>query len=128
MHQTSEHRVTGDVIKRPNSVDGQHRRPWVHFGGNTQETDECLCACPGAEAILKWHAGGLELGRVLLCKGASDEAAQHISDYEGPCTPVRLAESDYTASSNGREDGRRHVCTCKSLGSTVQERAVRFLV
>ena len=66
--------------------------------------------------------------RILLCKGASDEAAQHISDYEGPCTPLRLAGSDYTASSNGREDGRRHVCTCKPLGSTVQERAVRFLV
>ena len=126
--QAREHRTAGDVIKGSNRVDGQHRRTWIHFGGDAQETDQRFRACAGAKAILKRHAGSLELGRVLLCKGAPDQAAEHVPDYQRPHPPVGLAEGDNTARSDGSDNRRWHICTCKPLGSTVQECAVSLIV
>ena len=39
-----------------------------------------------------------------------------------------LAEGDNTARSDGSYDRRWHICTCKPLGSTVQECAVSLIV
>ena len=86
------------------------------------ETDQRLRACVGAEAHTE-----------TACKrlGARTRTPARECVRPGGAARLRrrgLAEGDCTASSDGRDNRRRHICTHRPLGSTMQERAVSFIV
>ena len=65
--QCIEHGTTGKMVKGTNGVNGEDRGSEARLRrGGTEQSAHSLGADAGAEAVLVWHASGLQVRREVL--------------------------------------------------------------
>ena len=127
--QGTEHGLPGDMVERPDGIDGQNGCTWVELSGGAQHPGKGFGASSRAQPKLVRETGALEVWRKGLSQRPADQAPKDIADDEGAdAAAVGLLQRSHPADAQSSHNGWREVGMRKAAGGAVQELGIAFVV
>ena len=124
--QSTEHGLPGDMVERPDGIDGQNGCTRVDLSGGAQHPGKGFGASSRAQPKLVRETGTLEVWRKGLSQRPADQAPKDIADDEGAdAAAVGLLQRMVIRPMHKAAKTGGHAAQCKSWVSPSSSRRIR---